>query len=464
MGRTVALGARPVVREHVRVGVHRGRRRLWLEGRRLERAGIRGGDRFDVGWSPFEGAVVLTFGPGGERVVSRRRRDGRESPVIDVGCRELDPWLGTGLRRAEVSIEAGRITVVVHPDDAGAARREARLRDRLAAGAPLEVGSLAHGGGVLDHALHEGLADGGVPTRLAFAVERDAATVEAAAANNPAWDAGTTMVVAAMEEVDPSSLPEVDVLVAGLPCTGASRAGRAKNAIARAEDHPTAGHLFVALIEAVRATNPSVVVVECVPEYAASASAAVLRRVLGIRGYAVTERVLDGNAMGALDQRRRWCLVASPPGLGPDLAAMRPVREREASLGAILDPVGPDDPAWREIGHMHERAERNRAAGRNFSVHHSDVADATVRTMGAGYARWRGTEPKIAHPTRPGVARLLTPEEHARAKTVPIGLVAGLSPRLAHHILGNGVVHAAFRAVGRAIARGLPPGRGAPRV
>ena len=441
---------------HVTLGEHRGARRLWIEGRRLDRAGIRPGDSFAVTWSPFEGAVVIEFGEG-DRRVSSRVRHGRTSPIVDVGCREVAEAFGADTRRVRLTVRRRRIVVEVHPDDLAARRREERLRDRLAEGRPLEVGSVCHGGGILDHALATGLAEAGVATRLAFAIEADEPTLDAAASNNPCWDGGTMMVGARLEEVEPADLPVVDVVTAGLPCTGASVQGRAKNGIASAEEHPDAGHLFVAFLAILRRCNPSVLVLENVELYARSLSAEMIRRTLALRGYEVVEGVVDGNALGALEMRRRWCLVATPPGLAPDLSALVPLREREARLGDIMEDVPPDDPSWMGTAHMDAKAERDRAKGSNFSVHHSDPDDARVRTMGGSYWRRQPTTPKIRHPTDPGRARLLTTTEHARAKTVPEGLVAGLSATLAHQILGNGVIHAAWRSVGVALARGLVP-------
>ncbi|SOS33008.1 hypothetical protein CFBP6411_01648 [Pseudomonas syringae group genomosp. 3] len=46
--------------------------------------------------------------------------------------------------------------------------------------------------------------------------------------------------------------PVCDLVVAGIPCTGASRAGKAKNKLNSAEQHPSAGSLFIDFLDFVR--------------------------------------------------------------------------------------------------------------------------------------------------------------------------------------------------------------------
>ncbi len=239
-----------------KIGLHRGVKRLWVEGMKLVRAGIKPGERYKVSWDPARNKVTLTFGAEGDRVVSRRERHSRTMPIIDIAGEALENALGAGIERAQVSIYRGRIEVDVHPDDKAARERLDRLRTRVREGDAVVTGSLAHGGGILDHAIHSGLRTAGVRSRMAFAVEMDPATIDAAAMNNPVWDEGTTLYEAPFQEVPPETLPVVDVLIAGIPCVGASKAGKAKNRISRAESHPTAGGLVVPLLQVVKATQP----------------------------------------------------------------------------------------------------------------------------------------------------------------------------------------------------------------
>lgn len=441
--------ARPVALAVSKLGEHRGRRRLWLEGMKLTRAGIKPGDRYTISWEPESGRLDLVISPDGDRKVSGRMRHNRAMPIIDITSEEVERSLGPGIERAQVKVYPDRISVEVHPDDAAARARIGRLVAKVRAGVPLDAGSLAHGGGILDHALHAGLAESGVRTRLAFAVEIDQDAIDIAASRNPTWDKDTLAVHAPLEQVPTEMLPQVDVLVAGLPCTGASKSGKAKNRIRLAEDHASAGALVVPFLQAVKHTKPVLVVLENVGDYAASASASLIRTTLTTWGYAIHETILDGRAMGALEDRRRLCLIAAAPELMLDLSKLVPTRKPEATLAAILEKVEPDSERWRPFLHHLDKAARDKEAGKGFKFNVVTPEADRVGAMGAGYHKDRTTEPHILHPTDPGLARLLTPVEHARAKTVPPELVEGIAPMLAHRILGNSVIWEAWRSVGR---------------
>lgn len=438
-----------------KLGDHRGAKRLWLEGRKLERAGIEPGMRYAVVWDRETRMITLDFTAAeGDRKVSRRRRNGREMPIIDIVGSDIEEALGAGLSRAKVTIGGSKIVVEVHPDDEAARERLDRLVERVRNGEPLQTGSLAHGGGILDHAIHEGLKHEGIEARLAFAVEISDQIVEAAATNNPIWDENTLLVQGGMEEVVTEDLPKVDILVAGIPCTGASKAGKAKNHNKETEHHEKAGALFVSFLQIVQKTNPCVVVLENVPDYAHSVSAHVIRATLDTWGYSVHETIMDGNDMGALEDRRRLCMVGISPQIELALADLVPVRVKEGKLAEILDEVGPDSELWRPFAHLTAKMLRDIEKGNNFRLNIVTPDSEKIGTLGAGYHKVRPTEAKIAHPTDPELIRQLTPAEHARAKTVPPELVRNLTWTLAHTILGNSVTHAAWQSLGRLLAKG----------
>src|SRR5690606_22882179 len=147
--------------------------------------------------------------------------------------------------------------------------------------------------GVLDHAIHRGLEDTGIKTELSWAIECEPAYMQASFDNNPIWSSSTLAVLSRVEEVEQHFLSPVELLVAGLPCTGASNAGRAKNGLKFAEQHETAGTPFLAFLTIVRATGPAVIVFENVREYGTTVSMHMIRDVLTEWGYVVHETVLD---------------------------------------------------------------------------------------------------------------------------------------------------------------------------
>jgi DNA (cytosine-5)-methyltransferase 1 len=447
-----------------KLGDHRGRKRLWLEGRKLERAGIEPGMRYAITWDRDTHQVTLDFTEQGDRKVSKRSRAGNDIPIIDIMAADLEEALGEGLARAKVTIGGSKIVVEVHPDDEAARERFDRLIGKLQRGEPLQTGSLAHGGGILDHAIHTGLKDAGVEAKLAFAVEIDDEVLEAAARNNPIWDENTLQISGGMQEVETESLPQIDILVAGLPCTGASKAGKAKNHNAETEHHAKAGALFISFLQVVKKTQPSIVVLENVPDYAHSVSAHLIRTTLDTWGYSIAETILDANEMGALESRRRLCLLAVSPKLGLDLDRLMPMRDKEKTLSEILEDIGPDSELFRPYAHLSAKMARDIEKGNNFKLNIVDGTAEKIGTLGAGYSKIRPTEAKIAHPTDPLLIRQLTPAEHARAKTVPPELIRDLTWTLAHSILGNSVTWTAWRSVGKLIAESGLDAAGVQRI
>ena len=112
---------------------------------------------------------------------------------------------------------------------------------------------MACGGGILSHALHAGLEDAGLQAQTRVANEIRVDLVEHAMVHNEVFDEATIMLNMPLQELAYDEevmrrLPEVDVLELGLPCSGASPAGRAKNRLALPEEHPLVGALIAPAI------------------------------------------------------------------------------------------------------------------------------------------------------------------------------------------------------------------------
>ncbi len=437
---------------YTKIGEHRGKQRLWLEGNRLARTGISPGQRFNL--VAGRKSLTLQFAADGAYKVSRRKRGENELPVIDITAAELAEALGK-VERVRVVVRGSRIDITIHHHDLAESERMERLLKALSNGEPLEIGSIAPGGGVLDLAIHPGLADAGVPSRLAFANELEGAYLEASLANNPVWDEDSIAIQGPMQDVEWHKLPPVHLLLAGLPCTGASLSGRAKNGLAHAEAHETAGSLFVAFLNAIQTLRPAAVLLENVPPYQNTVSMMVIRNVLSGLGYEVQETVLDGHALGALERRDRLCMLAVSKGIEADLGKLEPVRQREASLQEVLEPHEAIASRYKAYSYLADKEARDLASGKGFRRQLLDGSEDGLGTIGRGYAKARSTEPFIRHPDDPSLSRLLTKAEHARVKTIPEELVHGLPETVSHELLGQSVVFTAFRAVGRLVGNCL---------
>jgi len=439
------------------VRANRGAPRIWIEGRFPERAGFCAGARYEA--VKRRDHLVLRLSPKGDRIVSYKEVDGRKKPIIDLnGLWLLEVFRGGSPLRMIMQ----RGSIVIAPP-ASEKRREARLTRllrKLLGGKPLAVGALAAGAGILDHAIKAGLAAGGIRSHLAVVNEIREELVEHAAAHNEAFDAQTLALMGPLQEIAfdqrvMARIPKVDIVIAGLPCSGASVAGRAKRKLSCAEEHPLVGHLVASALAVIVWLNPSVLILENVPTYANSASAAILRGQLRDLGYEVHEREFLATEWGDLERRKRWCLVAVTRGIEFDLQALQPPAFEPRQLASILEPLEAVADRFSTMQSLKEKEARDQAAGRNFLMQIFNGEESHINTLTKGISKGRSTDPKIQHPEDPELLRNPTHREHARAKGVPEHLIAGLCESTAHEVLGQGVCYSPFKSLGEYLARTL---------
>ena len=442
-----------------KIGLNRGKPRLWCEGESLSRAGLEKGTRISITLDDGRRTLRIAAADCGEKVISGRERNGRQVPILDIESAETLKMF-EGFDRIRVLICEGAIYVMPVASDMKAHERIERLVGRLKRGEPVQVGSVSHGGGVLSLAVHQGFNDAGIDTRLAFANEIRLELLDQSESVNPAWQ--TTMPLAApMQELVTddwamSRLPKVDVLEAGIPCQGASLSGRAKNGIAKPEDHDEVGHLIAPFLAILSKVNPSVVIFENVPPYASTASASILRTTLRDWGYNVHEALLDGRDFNAIEARQRFCLIAVTRGLEFNAESIAKPIKKDTCLGDVLEAVPDTHSAWKDVPYLHEKQARDRAAGKGFAMQIVNQESRSVGTIGKGYAKWRSTEPLVSgNREHPNKLRLLTPREHARVKGIPEMLIHGLPATIAHELLGQSILFEPFRRVAFAIGQSL---------
>lgn len=446
---------------NTKVGLNRGKKRIFLEGQKLSREGYAPGMLFNLTVKDDQLQIVLS--ETGKYKISRRknRTTGDELPVIDITAQEMAELFAED-EQVRVLIQQGRIVVSTHHLTDNRLRREERLLDKLTNRKTLRTASVFHGGGVLDLAVHQGLALCGVKSKIAVAIERDGRYLDSSLRNNPElWDKDSIVMESAVEMVNlqrSKRTAECDLLIAGIPCTGASLAGRSKNKIKQAEDHDEAGACFFYTLELISQLNPGCVILENVPMYQSSASMSVIRSVLNSLGYVVQERILNGVEFDALENRDRLCVVALSSGItGFDLDAIcgSIFPEKPETISEILEDIPLDSPRWKSFDYLAEKEQRDIAAGKGFRRQLLTGEESCLGTIGRGYAKMRGTEPFIIHPTDSSLSRILTAKEHARVKNIPESLIDGVSETLAHEILGQSVVFSAFTKVTEALSISL---------
>lgn len=433
---------------------HRGAARLWIEGTRLTKEGIEPQTRYDLHYDTRNHRLILTFKDDGWRIVSKRTRKGRVQPVIDINNQDLKKLFGSTLAAVRIIIKKGGMVVSLHHHAEKIRERFDRLVSKLTNGEPLNSISLSHGGGILDHALHQGFHGEDVPIRLAAAVEIEGKYLDCSQENNPIWDDQSIAIEAPMEDVEFDRLKYCEILVAGLPCTGASLAGRTKNKLKNAEEHCTAGALFLTFIDAIKALQPAVVLLENVKLFQTSTSMTVIRSALAHLGYEIEERIFNGVEFGALENRDRLVMIAVSKGLEFTIDNISPTLEKIKSINEVLEVIEDDSPRWKTFSYLDEKEKRDIKAGKGFRRQLLTGVETSCGVIGRGYSKVRSTEPHLVHPEN-GLNRLFTPNEHAAVKTIPASLVDGVSEKIAHEILGQSVIHTIFKAIGGGLAKTL---------
>lgn len=434
--------------KHLRIGTNKGKPRLYIDSARLRDAGMDVGSSYNADYDMRARKVTLTLCKEGDRVVCRKRHGDDYSPLIDIQNSKLGMFGADS--KVIVTIRRGVVEITIHHNDARAIERVERLAAEIEQG-QVTAGELCIGAGIMADALHTGFQDQGIALKTKFVVEIDPSYLATADRQSGAIDRDTLLIEGGIQEIDPGVIPRVSVLVTGLPCTGASLAGRAKRHLKAAEEHPDAGYLVAPLIQIIHAASPSIVLLENVTLWENSASCAILTGVLREWGYKVQTTTLT-RELGAFENRKRLCLVATTPGLDIDLDKLLPVQAVPAQLDELLEPVPADSPLWKEYAYLAAKETRDIANGAGFRTQVLTPTATSCGTITRGYNRVRSTDPRLAHPTNPKLSRLFTPVEHARIKGIPERFVEGLGPTEAHEVLGQSVLWPAFRAVGRLLA------------
>lgn len=429
--------------------------RIWLEGLRLARGQFTPATRYDVLYK--DGVVILRASKEGSRKVSARK----EKPIIDLCSKVVGSWFPVGTKLKAV-VRKGRIVIRRLASAVKALKRDRDLLRKVRNGEALDVVSLFHGGGVMDRAVHEGLARAGLNSRIHAAVEIDGRYLDASLrANSDLFDEKTLVINAPIQDVDLTTVKPASLMTIGLPCTGMSKAGRSKGKLSSAEAHPEAGALFFSALQWIGHFQPAAVTMECTPELLTSPSLSVIRSVLLNWDYDLFEANLNGVTYGTLENRNRACIIAMSRNLaeasGFDLADIKPLRIKEEKLSDIFEPISNDDARWTIHTYLETKEKEDIAKGNGFRRQLYTGTESHINTIRRGYARVGGTDPHIKHPTKARYTRLLTVLEHARVKGIDEAWIKAcqVADTVAHQIMGQSVCAPVFEAVGAAVGHAL---------
>lgn len=426
-----------------KVGHNKGAPRIWLEGSSPAKGGFLPGVKYRASVTAEKSLLTLEVVPDGVRVVSGKTKGEKEIPVIDLNSKELLA-IFEGIDTVRVIVQEGKIFILPVASDIRAKERLERLEAKLAAGEPIDIGSLCAGIGILDGAAHKGLHQGGIEAFTAFSNEVREDCMQHAIDRNPAVSEKTITLTGPMQEIafDPwvmGKLPAVDLLTIGMPCSGASVAGRTKRALVHPEAHPDVGHLLVPFLAFVAKVNPAVVVLECVVPYRNTASMDVIRNQLRDLRYTVHETELDAAEWNMLEHRKRFCMVAVTNGMAFSFDQLQKPAPESHTFGEIMETVDPDHSTWGSIDYLWAKRDRDAAEGKGFAPTVVDENSTKLPTLNKTLHKRQSTGTFIQHPTNPNLYRIPTVTEHAAAKGIDKELVKGTTQTFGHEVCGQAI-------------------------
>jgi DNA (cytosine-5)-methyltransferase 1 len=256
--------------------------------------------------------------------------------------------------------------------------------------------------------------------------------------------------------IDPKSIPDHDILVAGFPCQPFSIAGVSKKKSLGREhgfDDPTQGTLFFNVKEIIAAKRPRAFLLENVKNLVSHDKRRTFRVILDALtnrlGYHVQHDILDAKAY--VPQHRERVYIA---GFKDPVAFTFPRPPSGAPrLGTILEPAVAEkytlsDHLWR---YLQRYAEKHKAAGNGFGFGLVG-ADDVARTLSARYFK-DGSEILIRQKRKN--PRRLTPRECASLMGFPRTFQIPVSDTRAYKQFGNSVVVPLLAAIAKEISECL---------
>lgn len=208
-------------------------------------------------------------------------------------------------------------------------------------------------------------------------------------------------ILSDIKDVTASMYPkDIEVVLVGIPCQTFTKANKqmvdakARDAkgIASEEDQliidtqNQAEYLTFYVLEALRAMNPKTIVVEEVVEYTSTQAYAMLKYILKVMNYNITETISEGSHT----KRKRWCLVANT---GPEIPLDDIIPYTEKVLAEVigLDVESADWKKSTEIKRLDTASKKNTIGIRYASA---DSVKCNTFTCHAT----RHTEPCLKHP------------------------------------------------------------------
>ena len=417
-----------------KLGEKKGTKRIWIESKKLHDTNFAEHLRYEPEYD-FDNKRI-TLRPGFTNKITIREKN--NMPIIDILNHNVSE-IFKGF--THIVIKLFNDEIVIEPLKEEIKQGKAKARATCDKSHTLTSVEIFAGGGTLVKSLR----DSGI--NCIAAVELEDKYLANLEANNP----DITTYCGDLAKLDVSTLPNADILVAGIPCSAFSNAQRTSE---RFEAHPT-GSLGFYVLKIIDAIRPGVVLIEEVPNFKSSAIANVVRYVLDSMGYFIEETELKGSDYGSLTRRKRFCMVASmKKGFKFDDSYKK---ENTRTVEDILE-IPHDERTWltrensKSIAYSLDKEQEHIAKGEGFRLARTSIDDTVVATVTKGYFKNRLTDPILVNADDSNKFSWFTPRELARLNGLPEDFILEPTAKsTCGEIIGQGVCYEAFNSVGKMI-------------
>tara|TARA_R110002033_G_scaffold135713_2_gene175264 strand:- start:27012 stop:28445 length:1434 start_codon:yes stop_codon:yes gene_type:complete len=429
--------------------------RIWLQGAGLIASNFIKGRPYTVIFNVTNRTIILKLLDTAMdkcRFVSGRKGNNvdKVTPIVDLSNQELISITGLS-SKVRADFYENEIHISIHHLNKKIEERAARLASNLANGFVTKA-DLCVGIGMSAAAGYDAITESGIKCRTEFVVDRERKYLDVLASNNHSIEDSTVIFESTLEEMEPELVGFVDVLSFSLACTGMGASGKAKNKIDIPEEHPTDATGVFGLVKIIDACQPSMLVSENVVGAMKSATYVLLKALLAIYGYNITEKVLNSTNTHSIENRERYWFVATSVGLPiPNLENFPLFKRVHHQLSSILEPIPYAHKMWKSSDEKVRKAAVNKKMGKNFGFNLVSPTVSKIGVCGKGYQRDRASECHIAGPNN--LMRLLTTKELAKAQSAPLHLIDNLVASVAYEGLGQGVDYRQAKGVFECLAR-----------
>ncbi|NQZ59894.1 MAG: DNA cytosine methyltransferase [Lentisphaeraceae bacterium] len=278
-----------------KLGQHKGHSRLYLQGKYLTKAGFVPSEKIKLIISAD--SIELVVDESGTTTISRKVKNDHIIPVIDILSDVLEDTLGK-----ELEVRVSNQRIVLKPN-----RIERAKKLREESENTMTCGSIFAGGGLLSQAAKE------AGYKEDFCIEIDQRYADVYSDNFPE----SKVLNQSVHEVNADDIPDVDLLLAGIPCQPFSRARRSGKDYKKGsvpETHELGDMVFwtLRIIDILMNRGKlKAIVIEEAPDFLKSGAGQILLHALKRMKFNVHSTTMDSHEYGSLQSRKRAVIVAT---------------------------------------------------------------------------------------------------------------------------------------------------------